>query len=91
MCIAELIENQYDMPLFVVQIINPPVQFTGLFRLPALKCSVAFEIIGQYASSRITPRKNIKQTAAKKHGACPRGGRVVRVHAVLQQLEGCVG
>ena len=46
---------------------------------------------GLQVKSRITPRKNIKQTAAKNTGACPRGGRVVRVHAVLQQLEGCAG
>jgi hypothetical protein len=32
-----------------------------------------------------------KANRGKKHGACPRGGRVVRVHAVLQQLEGCAG
>ena len=37
-----------------------------------------------------SPEKH-KANRGKKHGACPRGGRVVRVHAVLQQLEGCVG
>ena len=42
-------------------------------------------------SSQELPPGIHKANRGKKHGACPRGGRVVRVHAVLQQLEGCVG
>jgi len=36
---------------------------------------------------------HMKQNAAEKNTgeACPRGGRVVLMHTVLQQLVGCVG
>ena len=43
------------------------------------------------SSQELLPGIHEAEHKQKNTGACPQGERVVRVHAVLQQLEGCMG